>query len=414
MRMTMVLPGGSSPLTRGKPWSAIVDAWNAGLIPAHAGKTRASASQSVSCAAHPRSRGENQVHAIRQQITAGSSPLTRGKHSPGKPVSLGKRLIPAHAGKTPCPTRRRSPCAAHPRSRGENAAHFSSGRDESGSSPLTRGKHAGLRCMEIARGLIPAHAGKTCQTPDTTAEIPAHPRSRGENSEARIHTRSFEGSSPLTRGKPPTLTQPSRPRRLIPAHAGKTQRAHQRQRLARAHPRSRGENHKIKRISHGFEGSSPLTRGKLATSAYSAERDRLIPAHAGKTSIEETTGALSAAHPRSRGENLMKSVSKDPPSGSSPLTRGKRGFRRVPSVVDRLIPAHAGKTTCFYSLALHIAAHPRSRGENINNTESNGDNEGSSPLTRGKRRDRQVQEHTQRLIPAHAGKTGRPERPAGQ
>ena len=50
-----------------------------------------------------------------------------------------------------------------------------------GSSPLTRGKlHVSIVSCP-ARGLIPAHAGKT---PRVDRELPgegAHPRSRGEN-----------------------------------------------------------------------------------------------------------------------------------------------------------------------------------------------------------------------------------------
>ena len=74
--------------------------WSPRLIPAHAGKTVGEAGLQYSGGAHPRSRGENQVHAVRTQITKGSSPLTRGKLSR---VACGRGvdgLIPAHAGKT--------------------------------------------------------------------------------------------------------------------------------------------------------------------------------------------------------------------------------------------------------------------------------------------------------------------------
>mgnify|MGYP001678884566 CR=1 FL=1 len=52
----------------------------------------------------------------------------------------------------------------------------------------------------------------------------------------------FPGSSPLTRGKPLPARTLDRDERLIPAHAGKTTRPHGVVKAATAHPRSRGEN----------------------------------------------------------------------------------------------------------------------------------------------------------------------------
>ena len=50
-----------------------------------------------------------------------------------------------------------------------------------------------------------------------------------------------------------------------------------------AHPRSRGENFGVAMDVNSIGGSSPLTRGKLMTQNVVTTRDRLIPAHAGKT-----------------------------------------------------------------------------------------------------------------------------------
>ena len=50
------------------------------LIPAHAGKTPGTTFWYHFPAAHPRSRGENEITDLQAQITDGSSPLTRGKH----------------------------------------------------------------------------------------------------------------------------------------------------------------------------------------------------------------------------------------------------------------------------------------------------------------------------------------------
>ena len=52
-----------------------------------------------------------------------------------------------------------------------------------------------------------------------------------------------------------------------------------------AHPRSRGENSGLAASSATWNGSSPLTRGKLTVEVLVTKPVRLIPAHAGKTNI---------------------------------------------------------------------------------------------------------------------------------
>ena len=91
-------------------------------------------------------------------------------------------------------------------------------------------------------------------------------------------------------------------------------------------------------------GSSPLTRGKLSRFSTYLLECRLIPAHAGKTTMWILFVSELTAHPRSRGENLSTRQRVHCVTGSSPLTRGKRGNSNVQSIDDRLIPAHAGKT----------------------------------------------------------------------
>ena len=94
----------------------------------------------------------------------------------------------------------------------------------------------------------------------------AHPRSRGENTEADEDSRALWGSSPLTRGKQIDWIQFICALRLIPAHAGKTRLLGSPHDGGPAHPRSRGENGTQGGVSHGVPGSSPLTRGKRNTS----------------------------------------------------------------------------------------------------------------------------------------------------
>ena len=176
------------------------------------------------------------------------------------------RLIPAHAGKTEQPPNRPQPAPAHPRSRGENVAGVIEGDRHCGSSPLTRGKRARHSGLLYVSWLIPAHAGKTRPTRGCGWPSRAHPRSRGENARSLSCRAAIWGSSPLTRGKRVPLAWIGPRPRLIPAHAGKTPTVRRGVAQVPAHPRSRGENPPPN--SHGWwgAGSSPLTRGKRINS----------------------------------------------------------------------------------------------------------------------------------------------------
>ena len=213
-----------------------------------------------------------------------------------------------------------------------------------GSSPLTRGKQRRTMNGLSPWRLIPAHAGKTRRRPARRPVMPAHPRSRGENCAIALLAAHATGSSPLTRGKPDRRSR--RPRRpgLIPAHAGKTIRFRRRAHSPEAHPRSRGENHRAPFGESRRSGSSPLTRGKPASSFFLLVGFGLIPAHAGKTSLTCSLTPPPRAHPRSRGENQAYLAATITTTGSSPLTRGKRGRRAASAGGEGLIPAHAGKT----------------------------------------------------------------------
>ena len=193
---------GSSPLTRGKLNKLFQLCEIGGLIPAHAGKTQ----RSSRC----------------PERAIGSSPLTRGKLREIAQLHEGGGLIPAHAGKTCLPRRRCISHGAHPRSRGENRCSGAGGRSSSGSSPLTRGKRHHPVLQRVRGRLIPAHAGKTFQAELEMIQDRAHPRSRGENLIWSLPDATAGGSSPLTRGKL-TLCKLGKPNKgLIPAHAGKT------------------------------------------------------------------------------------------------------------------------------------------------------------------------------------------------
>ena len=90
---------------------------------------------------------------------------------------------------------------------------------------------------------------------------------------------------------------------------------------------------------------------------------RLIPAHAGSTVLGSRPPGLGWAHPRSRGEHMLKKIRQGPVVGSSPLTRGARFDGVGDGVGAGLIPAHAGSTSALPLRSPERSAHPRSRGE---------------------------------------------------
>ena len=274
--------------------------------------------------AHPRSCGENIRPMGFASIAAGSSPLTRGKPLDHGLQGFVDGIIPAHAGKTNARRGMKYRGAAHPRSRGENQSRVRRHTPPPGSSPLTRGKQSEGTGAFTHHGLIPAHAGKTAAHSIPAPIRTAHPHSCGENGTLAVQDLCATGSSPLMRGKRRHNPATTAVVGFIPAHAGKTLTDKHPVRTVTAHPRSRGENVMRFFAPSAVQGSSPLTRGKLSLLGVVLRSVGLIPAHAGKTLITSAANSTVRAHPRSRGENEARGVAWHPSEGSSPLTRGKR------------------------------------------------------------------------------------------
>ena len=192
---------------------------------------------------------------------------------------------------------------AHPRSRGEHGHKLRVTGDDTGSSPLTRGARANQSVVLPSGGLIPAHAGSTCVLLGVSVVKWAHPRSRGEHGNGAIVIVACPGSSPLTRGAHGYTEKGKARTGLIPAHAGSTCDQPLPDGPRRAHPRSRGEHEILTEGEEGTTGSSPLTRGAQTDEFTTDINEGLIPAHAGSTSAPAQRQRLTRAHPRSRGEH---------------------------------------------------------------------------------------------------------------
>ena len=233
---------GSSPLARGLPWRIWPGCSRLGIIPARAGFTRLSQWSHEVPPDHPRSRGVYYLWTDAGQFGAGSSPLARGLQASHTPSCTGRRIIPARAGFTPRPPRRRPAAQDHPRSRGVYAARAAlvRGREDhprsrgvytliirapyhpDGSSPLARGLPPRDLASLTRRRIIPARAGFTALWRGPAGPHPDHPRSRGVYMIASAHMGSRRGSSPLARGLPGIRRWRRRRSGIIPARAGFT------------------------------------------------------------------------------------------------------------------------------------------------------------------------------------------------
>ena len=106
-------------------------------------------------------------------------------------------------------------------------------------------------------------------------------------------------------------------------------------------------------------------RGKLETVALRGEQPRITPAHAGKTTEQQGSGIGRADHPRACGENDCMSYTRLKSSGSPPRMRGKRRQTIDNNGGARITPAHAGKTSAFFTYIFRRTDHPRACGENV-------------------------------------------------
>ena len=207
---------------RGKPFRKVSAIFSARLIPAHAGKTQSGLAARYVHEAHPRACGENHLSIDLLGARGGSSPRMRGKHAQSTQIKHLRRLIPAHAGKTPDRPSSSLYRGAHPRACGENTGELSGTFYQDGSSPRMRGKHIVVLRLRHRRGLIPAHAGKTRLVSLVSSWARAHPRACGENLISALPQIIQTGSSPRMRGKRTPSQSRALGRGLIPAHAGKT------------------------------------------------------------------------------------------------------------------------------------------------------------------------------------------------
>ena len=192
------------------------------IIPAHAGQTPCPKAGVLQWTDHPRACGANFKTWVKQTENHGSSPRMRGKRVRARASATRARIIPAHAGQTHRMQRGFMAGPDHPRACGANVHTAYQLRFPAGSSPRMRGKRLHDRCHRQRGRIIPAHAGQTFTSENGLASLTDHPRACGANGTCTIRYGTSAGSSPRMRGKRHHRLRHGSPKRIIPAHAGQT------------------------------------------------------------------------------------------------------------------------------------------------------------------------------------------------
>ncbi len=173
--------------------------------------------------------------------------------------------------------------------------------------------------------------------------------------------------------------------RIIPAGAGNSSLARIQACGSSDHPRRRGELKVRFREESPNTGSSPQARGTLYIPERDLFIERIIPAGAGNSTEISSTTPVDADHPRRRGELDVPDRAGRALAGSSPQARGTRRLGFLDSREARIIPAGAGNSILTAIFAAVSADHPRRRGELVVGPVGELWCLGSSPQARGTR-----------------------------
>ena len=254
---------GSSPRLRGARERADNNGSVGRIIPASAGSTFSPTGYSPAESDHPRVCGEHSSSGRRSSPSGGSSPRLRGAPNIRKPRRDIERIIPASAGSTETSTDSTHDRTDHPRVCGEHIRVADRWHKRSGSSPRLRGARFSVTTISVATRIIPASAGST--------EV------------ERFDAVDVGGSSPRLRGARHRARGCGHARRIIPASAGSTGEGFRFRVVGRDHPRVCGEHSLLMSRMSRFAGSSPRLRGALIGSRRPRWGRRIIPASAGST-----------------------------------------------------------------------------------------------------------------------------------
>ena len=153
-------------------------------------------------------------------------------------------------------------------------------------------------------------------------------------------------------------------------------------------------------------------RGKARARAPCALALRITPAHAGKRCVCLRHFAPREDHPRPCGEKRRRPARDGSMPGSPPPMRGKGAQTHCACQSNRITPAHAGKSHSKARVGGKHWDHPRPCGEKLMQLVRPDANRGSPPPMRGKDGNDLTDTKIVGITPAHAGKRPSPARAA--
>ena len=171
---------------------------------------------------------------------------------------------------------------------------------------------------------------------------------------------------------------------ITPACAGKSVAITCRAWNPRDHPRVCGEKFFCRSLAAVTRGSPPRVRGKVTLLYALADKERITPACAGKSTAEPRLRITTGDHPRVCGEKCHSLVLAASAEGSPPRVRGKVTLLYALADKERITPACAGKSTAEPRLRITTGDHPRVCGEKCHSLVLAASAEGSPPRVRGK------------------------------
>ena len=152
-------------------------------------------------------------------------------------------------------------------------------------------------------------------------------------------------------------------------------------------------------------GSPPLTRETLDHHLRSRTFPRITPAYAGNTRQIGRNVPCREDHPRLRGKHKPYSIQILRKVGSPPLTRETQPLAQSGKVQNRITPAYAGNTIRPDQRHDYNWDHPRLRGKHRAEFLSSRWTIGSPPLTRETHCCKRLNRADWRITPAYAGNT---------
>ena len=231
------------------------------IILAHAGNSSSRLNSGIASPDHPRACGKLNVTVFPVPVGAGSSSRMRGTPPPRFQFQCLQRIIPAHAGNSPCSHVRALGRSDHPRACGKLNVTVFPVPVGAGSSSRMRGTPPPRFQFQCLQRIIPAHAGNSAPGSRSSGLPTDHPRACGELEGAADVAAPEPGSSPRMRGTLYALHEGRSWRRIIPAHAGNSCCGRHLRTCTPDHPRACGELEYTLLTFCTASGSSPRMRG---------------------------------------------------------------------------------------------------------------------------------------------------------